>query len=107
MNIPRNWLLLLFPFFVLCINAQTIAVEIPWTASQTLVKGGISYTLPTIANQIPSDGVLRFKTTFPVKTYALAPSLENVNSLLATPEEVTYLNSMGIEIPRSFNPEMK
>lgn len=107
MNILRNWLLLLFPFFVLCINAQTITVEIPWTASKTLVKGGVSYTLPTIANQIPSDGVPRFKTTFPVKSYALIPSLENVNSLLATSEEITYLNSMGIEIPRSFNPEMK
>lgn len=103
----RNWFLFFFSFLTLNPFSQTIEISVPWTGNKSITKGEISYQVPTIGNQIPNDGIIQFKTTIAVKSASLSPSLVNVNYSIASPQELAYINQMGIEIPTVFKPEMK
>lgn len=103
----RNCSLVLFSLFTIQAFSQSIEIVIPWTGAKTITRAGITYDVPTIDGQIPSNGIVLYNTTLPVKSYNLIPILDKVNVVAATPQELNYINQIGAEIPKDFIPEMK
>lgn len=86
---------------------QSINVSIPWTDASLVVVNEKQMLIPTIQGQISPNGLPTYHFIEKVKSIAFIPKLTNVSSIAASLDEIAYLETMGFDLPTTFDPSMK
>ena len=61
---------------VFTVNAQQFDYQIPWTTNTPILRDGISYDVPTIDNEMFSNGIPKFARTEPLKSVNFSATTE-------------------------------
>ncbi len=86
---------------------QKIIVTIPWSQSTEYILNEKPVKIPTIQNHVPDNGVPSYHFLERVKSIGFVPTLSGFQTVLATTDDIMYLETMGIALPTSFDPSMK
>jgi hypothetical protein len=89
------------------VEAQTIEIPLPWKASVPVSLGEINYLVPSLGNELPSDGIPRFLFRQELKSMNFSALISSMVAIDATSDESTYLNEIGFRSSDSLNYSLK
>lgn len=84
-------------------KAQTFVYSIPWTPNALVAKNGINYVVPTIAHEIPSNGVPKFSRVETLKSINFAANIQLIASEAVEASVVSYFTSVGFQPSENVN----
>ena len=84
-------------------KAQTFVYSIPWTPNALVAKNGLNYVVPTIAHEIPSNGVPKFSRVETLKSINFAANIQLIASEAVEASVVSYFTSVGFQPSENVN----
>ena len=97
----------MFCFSGISLRAQSVEITLPWTEPVSAMLGDANYLVPSLDNQISSDGIPRFIFRKEVKSIDYSCAIESMDAIHATAAEVSYLSSIGFEASDALRYELK
>lgn len=89
------------------LRAQSVEITLPWTEPVSAMLGDANYLVPSLDNQISSDGIPRFIFRKEVKSIDYSCAIESMDAIHATAAEVSYLSSIGFDASDALRYELK
>ena len=96
----------MFYFYGISLRAQSVEITLPWTEPVSAMLGDANYLVPSLDNQISSDGIPRFIFRKEVKSIDYSCAIESMDAIHATAAEVSYLSSIGFDASNALRYEL-
>ncbi|MFM1810606.1 MAG: hypothetical protein RLZZ382_1831, partial [Bacteroidota bacterium] len=87
--------------------AQTIDIPLPWKAPVPVSLGEINYLVPTLGNELPSDGIPRYLFRQELKSMNFSALISSMDAVDATSDESAYLQEIGFRPSDSLDYSLK
>ena len=97
----------MFYFSGISLRAQSVEITLPWTEPASVMLGDANYLVPSLDNQISSDGIPRFIFRKELKSIDYSCAVESMDAIHATAAEVSYLSSIGFDASDALRYELK
>lgn len=97
----------MFYFSGISLRAQSVEITLPWTEPASVMLGDANYLVPSLDNQISSDGIPRFIFRKELKSIDYSCVVESMDAIHATAAEVSYLSSIGFDASDALRYELK
>lgn len=97
----------MFYFSGISLRAQSVEITLPWTEPASVMLGDANYLVPSLDNQISSDGIPRFIFRKELKSIDYSCAVQSMDAIHATAAEVSYLSSIGFDASDALRYELK